>query len=264
MTASTECRLLIDPPASGAWNMAVDQALLEWAAQQHGCCWRFYGWVQPTLSLGYFQRYEDRLEHPASRGCPAVRRLTGGGAIVHDAELTYSLVVPGDHPLAASRNLLYETVHTSLIKALIDWGVAATLCRRPTSRQRRPQPLLCFRRRAPGDVLVGPIKIAGSAQRRRRSAVLQHGSVLLRRSAAAPELGGLEDLAGKAVPADHLANAWLEELSGRLAVNWCRETLGDQQRRRAAALVEGRYASPCWTENRRTWPAARRRPVDPL
>ena len=251
MSNPTECRLLIDPPASGAWNMAVDQALLEWAAEQGGCCWRFYRWDQPTLSLGYFQKYEDRLEHAPSRGCPAVRRLTGGGAILHDAELTYSLVVPGNHPLAVRRNLLYETIHASLIKVLANWGVAATLCEGSPSREQQ-QPLLCFRRRAPGDVLVGPIKIAGSAQRRRRSAVLQHGTLLLRRSAAAPELAALEDLAGKAIPADHLADAWLHELSGRLAVRWCSQTLTQQQRHRATALMEGRYASAAWTENRRT------------
>jgi lipoate-protein ligase A len=251
MSNLTECRLLIDPPAPGAWNMAVDQALLEWAAGQGGCCWRFYGWDQPTLSLGYFQKYEDRLEHAPSRGCPAVRRLTGGGAVVHDAELTYSLVVPGNHPLAVRRNLLYETIHASLIRVLANWGVAATLCEGSPSRE-QPQPLLCFRRRAPGDVLVGPIKIAGSAQRRRRSAVLQHGTLLLRRSAAAPELAALEDLAGKAIPADHLVDAWLHELSGRLAVRWCSQTLTQGPRQRATALMEGRYASAAWTENRRT------------
>ncbi len=251
MTDSTECRLLIDPPGSGAWNMAVDQALLEWSAEQGGCCWRFYAWDEPTLSLGYFQSYEDRWQHTPSRDCPAVRRLTGGGAIVHDAELTYSLVVPGKHPLAARRNLLYQTIHTSLIRVLADLGVTATLYQRSGRPQQKQQPLLCFRRRAPGDLLVGPVKIAGSAQRRRRRAVLQHGSLLLRRSAAAPELAALEDLSGEAVPTDRLADAWLGELSGRLAVKWCREVLSDHQRRRAAALVESRYASACWTENRR-------------
>ncbi len=92
------CRLLIDPPGAGAWNMAVDEMLLEWSAAQGGCCLRLYGWREATLSLGYFQEYADRAGHGPSRNCPVVRRLTGGGAIVHDAELTYSLVVPGGHP----------------------------------------------------------------------------------------------------------------------------------------------------------------------
>jgi lipoate-protein ligase A len=254
MSHTTECRLLLDPPAPGAWNMAVDEVLLEWSAEEGGCCWRFYHWDQPTLSLGYFQEYQDRLEHAPSLGCPAVRRLTGGGAIVHDAELTYSLVVPGNHPLARQRHLLYRAVHASLIRVLADWGVTATLCEGSASREQPRQrgPLLCFRRRAPGDVLVGPIKIAGSAQRRRRSAVLQHGTLLLRRSAAAPELAALEDLAGKAVPEDQLGDAWLRELSARLAFRWCPQTLTARQWNRAAALREGRYGAVSWTENRRT------------
>lgn len=252
MSDLTECRLLIDPPGPGAWNMAVDELLLEWSAEGGCCCWRFYLWDRPTLSLGYFQRYEDRLQHLPSRECPVVRRLTGGGAIVHDAELTYSLVVPAGHPLAARRNLLYETIHTSLIAVLAELGVAATLYRPPGDPQHRPQPLLCFQRRAPGDVVVGPIKIAGSAQRRRRGAVLQHGSLLLGRSKAAPDLPALEDLTGSTIPQVALVPTWLGDLQRRLAVRWRREPLSDQQRRRAATLAEDRYGSARWTKCRKT------------
>ncbi len=259
MTELTECRLLIDQPAGGPWNMAVDEVLLEWAAEEGDCWFRLYGWDRPTLSLGYFQRYQQRHQHAPSRDCPAVRRLTGGGAIVHDAELTYSLVVPAKHPLAVQRELLYETIHTSLINVLADLGVAAALCRPPGGRPQKP--LLCFQRRAAGDLLVGPIKIAGSAQRRRGRAVLQHGSLLLRRSAAAPELAGLEDLAGRAICKDRLADAWLGELSVCLGVRWSRHVLSDRQRHRAAALVEGRYGSARWTENRRRWPRRCPRPL---
>lgn len=256
MTTWTECRLLIDPPCAGAWNMAVDEVLLEWSAERRGCCWRFYGWNEPTLSLGYFQAYHDRRGHLPSRNCPAVRRLTGGGAIVHDAELTYSLVVPGRRPLATGRSSLYETIHVSLIETLAELGVTATLYEAPGHRPPENEPLLCFQRRTPGDVLVGGTKIAGSAQRRRRGAVLQHGSVLLRRSAAAPELAALEDLAGKVIGHDELADAWLTKLSAALAVTWRVEPLSTRQRRRAADLAENRYASAHWTENR-----GRRQPV---
>ena len=76
---SFQCRLMIDPPGAGAWNMAVDEMLLEWAAAQRGCCLRFYSWREATLSLGYFQEYRDRAGHGPSRKCPVVRRLTGGG-----------------------------------------------------------------------------------------------------------------------------------------------------------------------------------------
>jgi lipoate-protein ligase A len=250
MTSLTECRLLIDPPAPGAWNMAVDEMLLEWAAEQDGCCWRFYGWREPTLSLGYFQPHEDRRQHLPSRNCPTVRRLTGGGAIVHDAELTYSLVLPSRHPLALRRDLLYESIHSSLIDVLADFGTKAVLCEPPIRHPGREQPFLCFKRRAPGDVLVDGTKVAGSAQRRRRGAVLQHGSVPLRPSAAAPELPALEDVLGTTIRREQLAEAWLAKLSSRLAITWRQQTISAGQRCRAESLAQKRYALACWTQHR--------------
>jgi lipoate-protein ligase A len=235
--------------------MAVDEVLLEWAAEQGGCAWRFYQWSEPTLSLGYFQKYVPVPFSSQFAGLPVVRRLTGGGAIVHDAELTYSFVVPQGHPLAARRELLYDAVHRSLIETLAGFGVAAALCQ-PSKKGDCPdfrvsengtvpfsadEPFLCFQRRAPGDVLVGATKIAGSAQRRRRGAVLQHGSVLLRRSPAAPELPGLEDIAGVALSAAQLSAAWLATLAGRLPIAPQPGLLTEAERRRAAKLVEGRY-----------------------
>jgi len=250
MTASTECRLLLDPPASGAWNMAVDDMLLEWSAERGGCCWRFYGWQQATLSLGYFQQYAQRQQHPSSRDCPAVRRLTGGGAIVHDAELTYSLVVPSGHRLAARQSLLYETVHASLIEALADMGIPAALCRQPASLPAAAEPFLCFQRRTLGDVLLSETTIAGSAQRRRRGAVLQHGSVLLRGSPAAPELAAVEELTGRVFTPEKFAEIWLPKALGRLALFGRPQLLSPHEQGRAAALLKIRYSRRRWTESR--------------
>jgi lipoate-protein ligase A len=254
--------------------MAVDEMLLEWAAEHGGCAWRFYRWSEPTLSLGYFQDYGDwekwgqaprgnlsapcsdpaaRSQSPFFQGYALVRRLTGGGAILHDAELTYSLVVHAGHPLAARRESLYDAVHQSLIGTLAGFGVGAALCE-PAGRP-AAEPFLCFERRAPGDVLAGRIKIAGSAQRRRRGAVLQHGSVLLRRSPAAPELPGLEDVSGVAIPVARLSEAWLAELVGRLGISWRPDPLTEAERCRAAALAEGRYAAVAWTKHRDAHPS---------
>jgi len=251
MPFPTECRLILDPPAPGSWNMAVDEVLLEWATGDTQCCWRFYGWDEPTFSLGYFQEYSDRHGHAPSRACPAVRRLTGGGAIVHDVELTYSFVVPGGHPLAARRDGLYETVHTALIETLADMGAAASFYPASPHRGRDEDTVLRFQRRSPGDVVLGPDKIAGSAQRRRRGAVLQHGSVILGRSSAAPEFPGIEDLLERSIDPDGLALAWLETLSRHLAVTWSRRPLSGSERDRAGVLADVRYGSAPWTENRR-------------
>jgi len=277
MSAPTQCRLLIDPPCSGAWNMAVDEVLLEWAAEEGCCAWRFYGWSEPTLSLGYFQSYRDRLTHAPSLDCPAVRRLTGGGAILHDAELTYSFAVPGGHhlaipgtipggtdslsaraastlaekpPVPPGRDLLYQAVHAGLIAALAEYRIAAAFCGEPGRRPPQEEPFLCFQRRTPGDVLLGGSKIAGSAQRRRRGAVLQHGSLLLRRSPAAPELPGLEELAQRVPAPDELAEVWLAKLAEGLRLRWRRESMPASRRQQVVMLSQARYASAQWTRNR--------------
>jgi len=248
-------RLLQDLPAPGAWNMAVDEVLLDRAVRERTACWRFYAWSEPTLSLGYFQDYKDRWAHDASGRCPVVRRLTGGGAILHDAELTYSVVLPSDHPLAAHRDRLYQTVHGCLIEALARLGVRAETCG-GTARAGR-EPLLCFQRRSPGDVLLGGVKIAGSAQRRREGAVLQHGSLLLARSPAAPELPGLQELAdGQSIPAEKVVERWLARLADGLPARWVEDSLTDEERRLAAERLESRYRQSFWTEHRGRTPQA--------
>jgi lipoate-protein ligase A len=272
--------------------MAVDEALLETAAADGQCTLRLYRWQEPTLSLGYFQAYADRWQHAASSRAAVVRRASGGGAIMHDRELTYSLAIPSRHPLAVRRLECYRAVHQALIEVLAQWGIEATMfpscstaapgcevcstaapdceacstaapgCDAGTTQPRaavlhsdlavpqQREPFLCFQRRSPGDVLVGGAKIAGSAQRRSRGAVLQHGSVLLARSAAAPELGGLEELSGQTISPERLIEAWLMRLAGVLSATWQNGQLSDDQRRRADELCAEKYASPVWTENR--------------
>jgi lipoate-protein ligase A len=230
--------------------MAVDETLLETAAADGQCTLRLYRWQEPTLSLGYFQAYADRWQHAASGRAAVVRRASGGGAILHDRELTYSLAIPSQHPLAARRLECYRAVHQALVEVLAEWGIEATMAAQPEQSAATREPFLCFQRRSPGDVLVAGAKIAGSAQRRCRGAVLQHGSVLLARSAAAPELGGLEELSGQTVPPERLIEAWLERLAGVLSATWQSGQLSDAERRRANEICAEKYASPVWTENR--------------
>ena len=245
------CRLLIDPPAAGAWNMAVDEMLLEWAAEAGRCCWRFYQWEEATLSLGYFQDVDDRTEHDASSQCPAVRRATGGGAILHQHELTYSFVLPAGHELAGRRQFLYDSVHSTLIATLGGWGIEAKLCGQSAARQ-EANPFLCFQRRSPGDVVVGTTKVAGSAQRRTKGAVLQHGSVLLGRSAAAPELEGLAEVGGVTISLEELVDRWLERLSAELELRWQDEPLTENERKQAADLVRSKYGSTHFLHKQRS------------
>lgn len=179
-----------------------------------------------------------------------VRRLTGGGAILHDHELTYSVTLPRDHALARNRDELYQVVHRSLVAVLKQWALQPQLfvagAARPAS-----EPFLCFERRAPGDVLAGRSKVAGSAQRRRRGAVLQHGSVLLRASDAARHLAGVSELADCSIGAGELVRRWLPNLSESLGGQWQPSSLSDAVRSRAGDLLTGKYMTESWLRDRR-------------
>ena len=242
----TNCRLIIDEARDGALNMAIDEMLADEACP----VLRFYAWRPATLSLGYFQAYADRHAHAASLGCPVVRRSSGGGAIVHDRELTYSLVVPVGHPWARRATELYDSVHVALCDALEALGVRAVPNPQGSTLAPSAEPFLCFERRARGDVLVGDHKVAGSAQRRSRGSVLAHGSVLLAASPAAPHLPGLNDLAGRTIDPGDLHDRWVATLAERLRFRWQGEPLDSEEVAAAGRLAAEKFASDAWTRRR--------------
>jgi lipoyl(octanoyl) transferase len=270
-----DCRLIIDPPASGAHNMAVDEALLVDAAEHNAAALRFYSWDEPTLSLGYFQRYADREQHTASSACAVVRRQTGGGAILHDRELTYSLALPASHLLTKQNEKLYRIVHEVFIEILSLPGHLPDSVRplhiRGEGTKIRPadEPFLCFQRQSPGDVVIVaadsaenpatlpripaslPVaKILGSAQRRYRGALLQHGSLLLERSPTAPELKGWRDLADPTVAIDALITAAACQLGQALHFELHEGKLPPELESIADEIANSRYRSPAWTKRR--------------
>ncbi len=274
-------KLLIDGPAEGAWNMAVDEVLLEGLGEKSPPkpTLRLYRWKPATLSLGYFQRYADRQTHPPSLTCPVVRRPSGGGAIVHDIELTYCLAIPAANRWVQHREQLYFLVHEAVARVLRELGwraevlgkgaagspgcsgsgqdqssdqraltedPAAGLMRLSCDSSPNRRPFLCFQRRYCGDVVVGSWKVLGSAQRQTRAGLLQHGSLLLARSPAAPELPGLAELWGKPLVEEHLLQALLEALAGSLDLTWEPAELTAAQQAAAQQLREQKYGNLDW------------------
>lgn len=244
-------RVIDSGPGDGPWNMALDEALLASAAQQGGICLRWYQWQPATLSLGYFQRLAERKRHAASQRCAVVRRASGGGAILHDRELTYSLTIAHDHPLAKDAEGLYRQVHQILIDVLQTHGVAAKFCQAEAKKLKSAEaPFLCFQRRTSGDLVLGGEKIVGSAQRRHRGAILQHGSVLLSASSWAPELPGIREISGVDLSAERLADAVVTQFAQSLQL----EAVPDQCTAAETALshefTNHRYGHPRWTELR--------------
>jgi lipoate-protein ligase A len=211
------CHVYVDSePHRGDWNMRADELLLEAAIERGQCSVRVYRWAEPTLSLGYFQTPNDIPSSLRSAGLPIVRRLSGGGTILHHHELTYACAVPAVHKVARNPQTLYDLAHDVIIQELAARGVQVQ--RRGTADHARAAEFLCFARSDAFDlVLAGSHKVVGSAQRRRKGAVLQHGSVVLRRSDLAPQFPGIEDLAGRLVSADDLGLALSIGLSARLA-----------------------------------------------
>ncbi|MFT7616707.1 MAG: lipoate-protein ligase A [Planctomycetota bacterium] len=174
-------RLIIDPdPGTPSWNMAVDEALLNSDAP---LTLRFYCWSPHGLSLGYFQDDldDEALKHWNDLNVQVVRRLTGGGAILHGEEITYSLTGPdGQFPFDGHVDQSYKLVHDTLIKSLQEMGVPAAYAgKSPSALKRHEQPFFCFTRSTCLDILAQDRKLVGSAKRRRNKRVLQHGSIVL-------------------------------------------------------------------------------------
>ena len=195
MPSLPHLRLLDDSAASGKWNMAVDEVLLQSAIDGIATL-RWYTWREPTISMGYFQRESDLDGDPRLAGLPRVRRLTGGGTLVHDQELTYSLALPPSQRLFTFPVDLYRLVHEVVAGVLQARGVPTGM--RGVTVKRADEPVLCFAREDEHDLVLMGHKILGSAQRRRRGAILQHGGLLLKASTRTPELPGITDLCPRA------------------------------------------------------------------
>jgi lipoate-protein ligase A len=245
-------RLLKFRRGSPAENMALDESILQSVGSGSLPTLRFYGWSVPTLSLGYFQRVGDRSLHVESASLPCVRRATGGGAIVHDRELTFSIVVPQQDRRPGARETLYRRTHAAVAETLLRFGVSADPFHATGSESVTVgQSFLCFERRTAEDLVVAGYKVLGSAQRTSRSAVLQHSSLLLGCSRSAPQLPGIGELSGSPVTATRLADALAEAFAAVLGIDdWREEGLTDLERTRADTLNRDRYGHLDWLNRR--------------
>jgi lipoate-protein ligase A len=260
-------RLLLSPPLDGPDNMALDEALMARARRTGETVLRAYAWSAPTLSLGRNQRargqYDERALH--GRGIGVVRRPTGGRALLHARELTYSVTAPvrADQGLAAA----YAAINLLLVDALAALGVPAgvAVAGARTARASAPTTLPCFAEPAVGELSYGGRKLAGSAQWRDDGAFLQHGSILvdddqatlgaltLDRIAAAPPPATLRAILGRAPSAREMLDALAGAVASRHAamptVLELDARLEDETRRDARALAD-RYRDPAWTWRR--------------
>lgn len=203
---------------------------------------RFYRWSSPTVSLGYFQRFKDFQAYLEGIGLASsefplsvVRRATGGGAIVHHHDWTYSIAMSADQSKAIGHghsNSLYDSAHRAVVAWLKRFEIEAELWSQNLTGQSKSAsqtencgakgcPFLCFQRRHAGDVVLAGFKIMGSAQRRLASAILQHGSLLLATSPFADSLPGVADLrADLSHDLKGFAGHFLQQFSGDFGIEF--------------------------------------------
>lgn len=234
--------------------MAVDESLLESAVADQVCTLRWYRWDQPTISLGYFQKNDNDEQQDLWKDLPRVRRLSGGGAILHHHELTYSFTVPASHPLSQSPPDLYLKIHQPLIDVLDAQGLPVAF--RGVSFRSASEPFLCFGRGDERDLVYQGNKILGSAQRRRRGAIVQHGSLLLLTSEYAPDFAGLLNQVDQISRYEEtflqsLTNDFSEAIGNAVQLPLVSRKLTDEEIQRAQALEKEKYAQDSWTNRKK-------------
>ncbi len=266
-------RLLFTSPARGAWNMAVDEAILEHIGRSASLpTLRLYAWDPACLSLGHAQPFADvdvaRLE---ARGWDVVRRLTGGRAILHTDELTYSVTGSAAEPVLAGSVLeSYNRLAQALLSAVKDLGLPVEM-KEAVSHAGGVTHMnpVCFEVPSSYEITVDGKKLIGSAQARKKEGVLQHGSLPLTgdlrricqalvfksegaRAEAANRLLArattVESALGRAVDWETAAQAFVRAFEAQLGICFEKGELSTSESARAEELVKEKYAHPSWTE----------------
>jgi lipoate-protein ligase A len=268
----TTWRILRTPPAPGAWNMAVDEAILESVIRREAPpTLRLYAWEPACLSLGVAQPVQDAdLDALARQGWGLVRRPTGGRAILHVDELTYSVIATQDEPRVAGGVLeSYRRLSAALLLVLEKLGLPARAEKEyalPEGVQ--PGGAVCFEVPSNYEITVSGKKLVGSAQARRKDGVLQHGTLPLhgdltritralaypdeetRRKAAARLLdrAANAEMLGFAISWEAAADVFCLAFQEALDLRLVGSPLLPVEEEIAASLVEQKYGHPSWTD----------------
>jgi len=260
--------------SDGARNMAVDSAIaMAVGSGRQPPTLRLYGWQPHCLSLGYGQRARDAdIEALRRRGWDLVRRPTGGKAILHGDELTYSLCLPLDHPLASGDIVAsYCRISAGLLRALDCLGLRATADPSQENALSEPAGPVCFVQPSHYEILFEGRKLVGSAQLRRKAVMLQHGTIPLRGDVAricdvlnfesavereAQKLRArqraltLSQALGREPSWDEAAAALETGFADALGLDLAPGELSAEEEAETEALVLERFGNPDWTGKR--------------
>lgn len=242
-------RLIVTPGLHPWSNMALDRAL-----DPDRPALRLYGWAPAGLTIGYFQR-ADQFS-PAwleQRELVLVRRETGGAAILHRDDLTFSIVTRPDHPLARGEvEASYARIHSAVARGLRLLGVEAGArldapVRSDSGRHGDP---VCFHKATSFDLVAAGRKLVGSAQRRTRERFLQHGSIPIRANPLAPGSACLEQLLGRQPAFDEVALSIRTGFAEELGLEFvdCEPDRGEWQA--TEEWVTRRFGNESWNRRR--------------
>lgn len=264
-------RLIINDTGRGAWNMALDEAILESVANyQQSPTLRLYSWNPFCLSLGYAQPISDiNVKLLEKKGWDLVRRTTGGRAILHAEELTYSVAAPQDDPRVRGSVLVsYRKISKALLYALELVGVKAE------SKLNRTKPIpaqtspVCFEVPSNYEITYHGKKVIGSAQARRLNSILQHGAIPLsgditriielinpkqnsNNESDAKYLESractLESITQKQISWQDMTNAMIRAFHEKLMVDFSPSQVSSEEKKRALELIKLKFANPEWT-----------------
>lgn len=273
----TQWRLLRHPAARGAHNMAVDAAILEAVIQGNSApTLRFYDWDPACLSLGFAQRFDDLDEAAlAARGWDVVRRPTGGRAILHTDELTYSVIGPSDEPrlsggvLESYKRLSEALMHSLELLGLLVEQQPMHIAGGTGNGAGEADNPVCFEVPSDYEITLHGKKIIGSAQARRKGGVLQHGSLPLtgdmariteilrypseeRRQLAAERVrtraATVEEGLGRAVTFNEAAESFIRGFAESLNIELVEGELSEEENAEVKRWLAERYAAAEWTQ----------------
>ena len=252
-------RLLNMGKNSAAMNMAVDEAILAVQKEQANPTLRFYGWTQPAFSFGYFQDIASEVDIDTCRadGIELVKRMTGGGTVVHGWELTYTLVLPrGTGEIGVSE--VYQRIGQSLVKTFQRLGIP-TQCYAESHDASEPGPNICLTNPAEHDVMSDNKKLAGVSVRRNRNGIMFQGyisldmppSAILARVSKEPEIQEMLrekstaiNTDERSIPRSALIQAISETLN--LGITFHSSELSPTEYVQAKTLAETKYATSDW------------------
>lgn len=267
--------IIVEKNLSGADNMAIDEVLMNQVrAGKSNPVLRFYTWEPACLSLGFFQRASKEIDFAAceKEGIDVVRRATGGRAVLHDEELTYSVIVREDNELVPKTiTQSYLSISKGLLQGFHHLGIEANLSSEETIRVKDFRSAACFEAPSSYEVVVGNKKIVGSAQVRKEGMLLQHGAIVNRmgvdklfslfkvdnpkkldvmKKFLLGKATSVEEVLGHTLLLDEMIEAFAKGLSDSLTLELTPRGLTEEERTLVKLLVAEKYGNKDWTHRK--------------